>query len=98
METFKNRFVKLDANSKLDLTFSQVRDLISQYNEYHLGDKEANKMDDNTLQIVSKYPEKETPEFVNGQNTIRNISGKIVKLELTIDLENGSIVGVGKKS
>lgn len=96
METSKKRFVKLYITSKLELTFSQVCDLISQYNEYHLGDKEVNKMDNEALQIISKYPEKETPEFVNGQYRIREISGMVVGLKIIIDLESGWITDIQK--
>lgn len=96
-DTVINRFVKLDVTSQLNLTSFQIDDLIRQYNLYHLGDEKVNKLDEETMEIVPKYPEKETPEFLNGQCCVRGMSGMIVGLEITVDLENGLIVNIERE-
>lgn len=45
------------------LDSDQIKEAQAALNTYHLGDPECNRLNPETMQYESKYPEKETEEF-----------------------------------
>lgn len=82
--------MKIDVDVDVSLTEQQKRLLRESCNLHHLGDKEANKWDDERKCFVAKYPDKETPELKEAHWQIN--AGRKIGLTLTFDEVTGKLV------